>query len=166
MTILALLVRLRICCIPCRGIRLSTHQKGCPVYDSKLHQGYFTLRVQGIVFIVSSYLNLFLQLSIKRFFFLAHGLIKYDTDLFDLQMGPQQLLLPLVEVNLGVMATKGHSTQPRVPRLNPHHLMQFSIIHRTSHTNGEILYHQHLIENQEIIIIEVSRIKSSKLNYY
>ena len=42
-------------------------------------------------------------------------------------MGPPQVLLFRVRVDLGVMAMKVHSIYPRSPELETHHQMKFSV---------------------------------------
>ena len=46
-------------------------------------------------------------------------------------MGPEQLLLLQVRVDLGVMAMKEYSTLSRTLEQEPHYQMQFSVIPRT-----------------------------------
>ena len=51
-------------------------------------------------------------------------------------MGPYQVLTLCVKVNLRLMAMKEYSTLPRVLKLEPHHLIQFSVITRTPLFSG------------------------------
>ena len=47
------------------------------------------------------------------------------------QTKPNQVLPLWVRVNSGIMAVKENSTFLKTPGLEPHHLMQFSVIYRT-----------------------------------
>ena len=51
--------------------------------------------------------------------------------LFDSYLGPQQVQLLQVSMNLGAMAMKEYSIFPKASGLEPHYQTQFSIITRT-----------------------------------
>ena len=52
----------------------------------------------------------------------------FKTDLFNLQIGSQQVIPHRIEVDPGVMAMNGYPTLYKASKLELNHLMQFSVI--------------------------------------